>query len=252
MSNTSRAKRKYDSTAPHYEEVTYGGEHKRLYQEIRLEQICETLRRCRGALDSLRVLEVACGTGTVAEGLVRHGVGTLVAIDGSRAMLREFVRRRPSVAAACSLSVADAGRLPFPDATFDAVIATRFIHLFSHGDKKRLFAEFWRVLKEGGVCLVEFYGRPYHWVRYYACRLYRTKDRDRYFEHYPTLADVKDIVPGPFDVIPVRLAFSRCLLPLMGRDLLKRLTKRIPCAVYNPLIDEYVVLARKPEGTIAG
>jgi SAM-dependent methyltransferase len=100
--------------------------------------------------DGLRVLELACGTGVVTRRLRRALPGAaIVATDLSPPML--------ALAQATPLDgvtwrVADAQALPFPDASFDAVVFQ--FGLMFVPDKVRAFAEARRVLVAGGQLLI--------------------------------------------------------------------------------------------------
>lgn len=96
------------------------------------------------------VLELACGTGIVTR-RVRERLDArarLVATDLSKPML-EHARRRLAGTAGIEWREADASALPFADADF-AVVVCGFGVMFVP-DKKKLFAEARRVLKEGGL-----------------------------------------------------------------------------------------------------
>jgi ubiquinone/menaquinone biosynthesis C-methylase UbiE len=96
----------------------------------------------------MRVLDAGCGPGTQALA-VAHAVPdvTVVGVDASRLMIAEAARRaasRPAV----SFQVADAGALPFPDGSFDAVMAqTLLAHVRDPGV---VVPELRRVTRAGG------------------------------------------------------------------------------------------------------
>ena len=98
--------------------------------------------------DGMRVLEVACGTGSVSERLARRlaGRGTLVATDLNPAMIEEARARRGG--ATTDWRPADGTALPFPDASFDAVVCQFGLMFFP--DKPAGVREAWRVLRPGG------------------------------------------------------------------------------------------------------
>jgi ubiquinone/menaquinone biosynthesis C-methylase UbiE len=81
-------------------------------------------------VEDKRILEVACGTGRFTVMLADRGAN-IVGMDISEAMLEQGRRkaRAAGVAETLSFMQADAGRLPFPDDHFDAVLAMRFFHL---------------------------------------------------------------------------------------------------------------------------
>lgn len=96
------------------------------------------------------VLDIAAGTGTSSEPWADAGV-QVVPADFSLGMLRVGRRRRPDLA----FTAADAMRLPFADASFDAV--TMSFGLRNVADASAALREFARVTKPGGrFVLCEF------------------------------------------------------------------------------------------------
>lgn len=97
------------------------------------------------------VLELACGTGIVTRRLrerLEPAVG-LVATDISKAML-DYARRRVGHAG-IEWREADACRLPFPDASFGAVVCAFGVMFVP--DRSAAFREARRVLRKGGAFL---------------------------------------------------------------------------------------------------
>jgi len=108
--------------------------------EASLQEHVARYRFAREQLRGGRILDVACGSG--------YGTAMLgaVGVDVSLEALR-YARRHPAPYVA-----ADAARLPFADAAFDAVVSFETIeHL---ADPDRFVAECARVLKPGGRLLV--------------------------------------------------------------------------------------------------
>jgi ubiquinone/menaquinone biosynthesis C-methylase UbiE len=93
-----------------------------------------------------RVLDVACGTGVLArEAASRVGPAGLVAgLDRNRGMLAVASRLAPRV----QWHTGTAETLPFPDASFDAVVSQFGLMFFS--DPTRALREMLRVLVPGG------------------------------------------------------------------------------------------------------
>ncbi|MFC7044914.1 class I SAM-dependent methyltransferase [Halobacteriaceae archaeon GCM10025711] len=83
-----------------------------------------------GPVEDREVLEIACGTGRFTVMLAERGAD-IVGLDISPAMLREGRRkaRKSGVDDHLEFIRGDAARLPFPDDSFDAVLAMRFFHL---------------------------------------------------------------------------------------------------------------------------
>lgn len=105
-----------------------------------------------------RVLDVATGTGMVAEALARRSPCEVVAVDQSEAMLaaaRQRLRRNPQLAARLRLIQGEAERLPFADAEFDALTFTYLLRYVD--DHAATMRELARVVKPGGrIGMVEF------------------------------------------------------------------------------------------------
>ena len=96
------------------------------------------------------VLDVATGTGLVLRALTAQGgVRPLrtAGVDVSPGMVEVARRHLPDA----TLVVADARRLPFPDASFDLVTACETVYFW---EPARAFAEIARVLRPGGTFAV--------------------------------------------------------------------------------------------------
>jgi SAM-dependent methyltransferase len=107
-----------------------------------------------------RVLELGCGTGNLwRESAERLPEGVqLVLSDLSPGMLEQARARLAGLPLALELIEADAQRLPFPDASFDVVIAS---HMLYHvPDRTRALSEVRRVLRRGG----RFVAGTNHWT----------------------------------------------------------------------------------------
>jgi demethylmenaquinone methyltransferase / 2-methoxy-6-polyprenyl-1,4-benzoquinol methylase len=105
-----------------------------------------------------RVLDVATGTGLVAELLVRRYGCSVVGLDQSRAMLvaaRARMARDPELGKRVSLVIGEAERLPFVDAEFDHLTFTYLLRYVD--DPAATLRELARVVRPGGrVASVEF------------------------------------------------------------------------------------------------
>lgn len=90
-----------------------------------------------------RLLDAACGTGTVTRQLALAGLD-VTGVDAAPGMLRRAADRVPG-----RLLLADSRQLPFPDASFDAVTTIWLLHLLD--DAALVVAEAARVLRPGGT-----------------------------------------------------------------------------------------------------
>ncbi len=109
--------------------------------------------RAVGARAGDTVLDIAAGTGTSSDPLADEGV-RVVPADFSLGMLQVGRRRRPDLA----FTAADAMRLPFADASFDAV--TMSFGLRNVADPATALREFRRVTRPGGRLVVCEFSRP--------------------------------------------------------------------------------------------
>jgi SAM-dependent methyltransferase len=103
-----------------------------------------------------RVLDIGCGTGQLTARLARvFPDALLVGCDFSHGMLQHARARslRPGWVQG------DAGRLPFADASFGAVVSTEAFHWFPAPDEA--LAEFRRVLAPRGRLLLVFVNPPF-------------------------------------------------------------------------------------------
>ena len=100
----------------------------------------------RGAV----MLDIATGTGDLAFESARQGASRIVGADFCTEMVTAAQAKAAHRASASLIDfiVGDAMRLPFPDATFDAIV--NGFMLRNVGDLDATFAELCRVLKPGG------------------------------------------------------------------------------------------------------
>lgn len=94
-----------------------------------------------------KVLDVACGTGDMAVELLRQGC-SVTGVDLSKEMLAIAKRKAPQA----EYSLADVERLPFGDASFDAVTCAFGVRNFVHLEQG--LSEMLRVLKPGGRMVI--------------------------------------------------------------------------------------------------
>lgn len=94
-----------------------------------------------------KVLDVACGTGDMAVELLRRGC-SVTGVDLSKEMMAIAKRKAPQA----EYRLADVERLPFGDASFDAVTCAFGVRNFVHLEQG--LHEMLRVLKPGGRMVI--------------------------------------------------------------------------------------------------
>ena len=234
----------YNRTGSGYEVGRYAETHMEDYRAFRNATLAEILGDA-GVAPKARILEVGCGTGLTLQYLsALPGDYRVFGMDLSDTMLKQADEKAKRLPNPPRLLVGDAGRLPYEDGQFDVTLATRFIHQFTHADKKRLWNEFRRVTRKGGITVVEFYARPYHWLRYYIGDGAKGRSREGYFNHYPTRGEVRDVVGSSMRLYPLRVPGSKVFGRVFGDDALRTATRAIGQATGGLLVDEYFVVAR--------
>ena len=167
-----------------------------------------------------RCLEIGAGTGEIARALsAGHDV---TATDISPKMVEE-IRRKGLSAIVC-----DAEQLPFPDSTFDTVVAAEVIYYLDYPD--RFLAEAHRVLYPGGRLLITS-----------ATRITRVYDALRgvlralgikgtYFDdkmhRFPSVRSLRALIRGAGFFIESERRMI--VLPLRALDALNRILERTP------------------------
>ena len=137
---TERVRRHYDRSAESYDRLIAWAE--RAFFGGGREWVCS---RARG-----EVLEIAAGTG---RNLLFYPVQVrLTLVELSSEMLEIARHRARNLGAEADLHVGDAQDLPFPDASFDTVVAT--LALCTIPDDRRAVIEAVRVLRPGGRLLL--------------------------------------------------------------------------------------------------
>jgi ubiquinone/menaquinone biosynthesis C-methylase UbiE len=105
------------------------------------------------------VLDVGCGTGTLAIAAKQHvgPAGVVHGIDASPEMVDRAGRKATKARVDVIFTIAAAQALPFPDAWFDVVLTTIMLHHLPRSARQQCAREIGRVLKPcGRVLAVDF------------------------------------------------------------------------------------------------
>lgn len=133
-----------------YDETRYKGAANEYKQQV----MAAAYRKLLGDLQGKRVLDVGCGTG---RGVIDFAAEAEFAAgaDASLDML-SFAARKAAGHRLCSFAVAYAQELPFKSESFDVVTSLNFLHLFSLETQRLMIGEMKRILRPGGILLLEF------------------------------------------------------------------------------------------------
>jgi SAM-dependent methyltransferase len=132
------------------------------------------------------VLDVGCGTGTLAAWLADRAAARVWGVDPSAEMLAVARAKLPP---GIGLKQGRAENLPFKDGWFERVVLTLVVH---HLDRPRAFAEFRRVLGRGGRLVLATFA---------------PEQFDRYYLHafFPSIAAIDRERFGTFDQLAAEL-----------------------------------------------
>ncbi|MBI2872066.1 MAG: methyltransferase domain-containing protein [Chloroflexi bacterium] len=102
-----------------------------------------------------KVLDVGCGTGTLAIAIKPQvGTGEVHGIDASPEMIQVAKEKSAKDGSDIDFRVALIEAIPFPDASFDLVTSSLMLHHLPDNLKAKGFLEIRRVLKPGGRFMV--------------------------------------------------------------------------------------------------
>ncbi|HEV2813031.1 MAG TPA: methyltransferase domain-containing protein [Solirubrobacteraceae bacterium] len=106
------------------------------------------------------VLDVGCGTGTLAIAAARTAPGVrITGLDADPAILARARRKARAAGVDIAFDEAMATAPAYPDAAFDVVLSTLFFHHLPDDGKREAAAELVRVLRPGGRLVVGDLGR---------------------------------------------------------------------------------------------
>jgi len=120
----------------------------------------QALIRQAGIAAGQQVLDLACGTGTLAIWLkTAHPEAAVTGLDGDPQVLAIAARKARQAKVAVRFDEGLAYQLPYPQDCFDRVLSSLFFHHLRWEDKERSARELFRVLKPGAQLHVADWGR---------------------------------------------------------------------------------------------
>ncbi|MCZ6503066.1 MAG: class I SAM-dependent methyltransferase [Gammaproteobacteria bacterium] len=107
------------------------------------------------------VLDVGCGTGTLAIGIKKTASGAnVIGIDGDPEILELARRKAQKEKVEIVFDQGLSFDLPYQNSQFDRCLSSLFFHHLTLDNKLRTFREIHRVLKIGGQCHIADWGKP--------------------------------------------------------------------------------------------
>ncbi len=111
-----------------------------------------------------RVLDLGCGTGTLAiMAKQSQSSADVSGLDADPDMLKVAKYKATQLNLPVTFDVGFTNKLPYPDASFDRVLSSIMIHHLKTPDKLQTGKEVYRVLKPGGQLHIIDFGKPYTW-----------------------------------------------------------------------------------------
>jgi ubiquinone/menaquinone biosynthesis C-methylase UbiE len=108
-----------------------------------------------------QVLDIGCGTGTLAIGAARAAPGVVVTgLDADASILARAREKAVDAGLKIEFDQGMSTALPYADSSFDLVLSTLFFHHLSDDAKRQTTAELVRVLRPGGRLVVGDLGQP--------------------------------------------------------------------------------------------
>lgn len=111
-----------------------------------------------------RVLDLGCGTGTLAiMAKQTQPKAEVFGLDADPEMLKMAHIKRDQAKLNITFDVGFTNELPYPDSSFDRVLSSIMIHHLKTSDKEKTAREVYRVLKPGGQLHIIDFGKPHTW-----------------------------------------------------------------------------------------
>ena len=122
----------------------------------REQDLRETILRVARLTPGEAMLDVGCGTGTLATAArPRLGpAGEVIGLDASPEMIDSARHKARRAGVLVTFETGPAQALPFPDGRFDLVTCTLVLHHLPRRDREACLGEMRRVLKPGGRALI--------------------------------------------------------------------------------------------------
>jgi ubiquinone/menaquinone biosynthesis C-methylase UbiE len=161
-----------------------------------------------------RVLDIGCGTGTLAIMVKRAEPGAeVVGLDGDPAILARGREKVADEGVDVRLDQGMSFDLPYDDDSFDRVLSTLFFHHIKPDAKERTAREIARVLRPGGELHVADFGKPADPLQAATFAVFRRFDgeeetRDNARGRLPAIFSAAGLVDARVRGAPLRTMFG--------------------------------------------
>jgi ubiquinone/menaquinone biosynthesis C-methylase UbiE len=150
--------------------------------------------------DGEKVLDLACGTGTMAAQVkARYPQSEVYGLDGDAEILDVARNKVQQAGVSVTFDQGFSYALPYPESTFSVVFSSLFFHHLEPDQKSQTLREVCRVLRPGGELLICDWGKPSNWLLRLAFLLVQALDG---------FAVTKDHVQGRLPVFIEDAGFS--------------------------------------------
>lgn len=179
-------------------------------------QLRERTLNVAGVVAGEKVLDVGCGTGTLALAAKRRvgASGSVRGIDASEEMIDRARAKSARRRLAVTFEVAAAQSLPFADAAFDVVLCSLAVHHLPEDARAGALAEMRRVLKpEGRALIVEFSRERGVWALLHPVALLHARRSPRILDEAEALmkrAGFATVATGPLGFGGLGYALAHC------------------------------------------
>jgi ubiquinone/menaquinone biosynthesis C-methylase UbiE len=144
--------RNYKEHSTTYDQQRFEGRANKYLECVRADAFFSLIQKDK----AMRFLDVGCGTGRGTIMLGQKGY-SVIGIDYTKEMLQLAQEKKKDLKLDNILfKQGNAKELPFKDNSFDCVVSFNFIHMFGIEPQKNIINEMWRVLRHGGVLIIEF------------------------------------------------------------------------------------------------
>lgn len=138
---------------PYYDAVVGITTRERTFKQALIKQACIE--------PGMRVLDLACGTGTLTVWIKQvHTQAEVIGVDGDRNILKLAIKKSKKANVDVQFDCAMSDKLPYSSSHFDRVVSSLFFHHLSWENKQRTVLEIYRVLKPDAEVLIADWGKP--------------------------------------------------------------------------------------------